>query len=72
MARRAKLLNQFAHLKLLQRCAVSCCRARASVGIIADALRKSGVPTLPTAAAVYHHILNFGGCLRFKHSLVKL
>lgn len=52
MARRAKLLNQFTHLQLLQRCAASCRRGRASVGIIADALRKSEAPTLPTAAAV--------------------
>jgi hypothetical protein len=52
MARRAKLLNQLAHLQLLQRCAVSCRRGRALVGIIADALRKSEVPTPPTAAAV--------------------
>ena len=52
MARRAKLLNQFAHLQLLLRCAASRCRGRASVGIIADALRKSEAPTLPTAAAV--------------------
>ena len=47
MVRRAKLLNQFAHLQLLQRCAASCRRGRASVGIIADALRKSEAPTLP-------------------------
>ena len=26
----------------------------------------------PTRMLVYHHVLNFGGCLRFKHSLVKL
>lgn len=52
MARGAKLLNQFTHLQLLQRCAASCRRGRASVGIIADALRKSEAPTLPTAAAV--------------------
>ena len=52
MARRAKLLNQLAHLQLLQSCAVSCRRGRALVGIIADALRKSEVPTPPTAAAV--------------------
>jgi hypothetical protein len=45
MARRAKLLNQFTHLQLLQRCAASCRRGRASVGIIADALRKSEAPT---------------------------
>jgi hypothetical protein len=52
MVRRAKLLNQFAHLQLLQRCAVSYRRDRALVGIIADALRKSEAPTPPTAAAV--------------------
>ena len=52
MARRAKLLNQFAHLQLLQRCAASCHRGRASVRIIADALRKSEASTPPTAAAV--------------------
>ena len=45
MARRAKLLNELAHLQLLQRCAVSCQRDGALVGIIADALRKSEVPT---------------------------
>ena len=49
IARRAKLLNQFAHLQLLQRCAASCRRGRASVGIIADAPKRSEVPTLPTA-----------------------
>jgi hypothetical protein len=52
MARRAKLLNQLAHLQLLQRCAASCRRGRALVGIIADALRKSEAPAPPTAAAV--------------------
>ena len=52
MARRAKLLNQFAHLQLLQRCAASCHRGRASIRIIADALRKSEAPTPPTAAAM--------------------
>ena len=52
MARRAKLLNQLVHLQLLQRCAASCRRGRALVGIIADALRKSEAPTPPTAAVV--------------------
>ena len=52
MARRAKFLNQLAHLQLLQRCAASCRRGSALVGIIADALRKSEAPTPPTAAAV--------------------
>ena len=39
----------------MQRCAASCRRGRAtraSVGIVADALRKSEAPTLPTTAAV--------------------
>ena len=52
MARRAKLLNQFAHLQLLQRCAASCRRGRASIGVIADTLRKSEAPALPTTVAV--------------------
>ena len=52
MARRAKLLNQLAHLQLLQRCAASWRRGRALIRIIADALRKSEAPTPPTAAVV--------------------
>ena len=52
LAGRAKLLNQLAHLQLLQRCTASCRRGRALVGIIADALRNSEAPTPPTAAAV--------------------
>ena len=52
MARRAKLLNQLAHLQLLQRCAASCRRGRASRVLTADLLQKSGVldpPTAPTS-----------------------
>ena len=45
MPRRAKLLNQLAHLQLLQRCTVPCRRGRELVGIIADALRKSEAPS---------------------------
>ena len=52
MARRAKLLNQLAHLQLLQRCAASWRRGRALIRITADALRKSEAPTPPTAAAM--------------------
>ena len=52
MARRAKLLNQLAHLQLLQRCAASCRRGRASPVLTADLLQKSGVldpPAAPTS-----------------------
>ena len=52
MARRAKLLNQLAHLQLLQRCAASCRRGRASRVLTADLLQKSGVldpPAAPTS-----------------------
>ena len=50
----AKLLNQLAHLQLLQRCAASWRRGRVLVGIIADALRlrKFEAPTPPTVVAV--------------------
>jgi hypothetical protein len=52
MARRAKPLNQFAYLQLLQRCAASCRRGRASRVLTADLLQKSGVldpPAAPTS-----------------------
>ena len=52
MERRAKLLNQLAHLQLLQRCAASCRRGRASRVLTADLLQKSGVldpPAAPTS-----------------------
>ena len=51
----AKLLNQLAHLQLLQRCAAPCRRGRALVWAIADPPRKSGGATplnLSTAAAM--------------------
>ena len=52
MARGAKLLNQLAHLQLLQRCAASWRRGRALIGIIDDALGKSEALILPAQSKV--------------------